>query len=100
MKATKCGTITAQEIAKSQKVDELLVGMLAPLRSEKRNLCQQYTVRVMRLLTAVGICDETGISEYSPNSVTGQFTSEGFGDGVKCMFVTPSINSEASTLTM
>ena len=41
----------------------------------------------MRALTAVGVCDESGPSEYLPNDVTVEFTSGRLGDGVKCMFV-------------
>ena len=37
----------------------------------------------MRVLAAVGICNESGIHKYSPNDVTKEFASEGIGDGVK-----------------
>ena len=52
----------------------------------------------MRVLTAVGICDESGLCEYSPNSVTREFTS-GLGDGVKCLSVTLDEISRARLLT-
>lgn len=54
----------------------------------------------MRALTAVGICDEPGPREYSPNSVTSEFTSGGLGDGVKCMSVALGTVSGARPLTM
>lgn len=41
----------------------------------------------MRVITAVGACDEIGIAEYSPNDVTRQFTSDVLEDGVKCLSV-------------
>ena len=54
----------------------------------------------MRVLTAVGICNESGRCEYSPNGVTHEFTSGGLGDGVKCMFVTSVVNFRASLLML
>ena len=53
----------------------------------------------MRVLTAVGICDESGLREYSPNSVTREFTSGGLEDGVKCLSVTLGEISRARLLT-
>ena len=41
----------------------------------------------MRALVAMGVCDEVGPYEYSSNEVTREFTSGGFEDGAKCLFV-------------
>lgn len=51
------------------------------------NSCQQTIVRTMRALVAMGICEEYGSYEYLSNEVTREFTSGGFEDGVKCLFV-------------
>ena len=54
----------------------------------------------MRVLTAVGVFDESGPREYSPNSVTSEFTSGGLGDGVKCMSVALGTTPGVTPLTM
>lgn len=41
----------------------------------------------MRALVAMGICGEDGPYEYSSNEVTREFTSGGFEDGAKFLFV-------------
>lgn len=54
----------------------------------------------MRVLTAMGICDEAGLCKYVPNKVISDFASGGLGDGVKCMFVRSVLNSKTLSLTM
>ena len=51
-----------------------------------------YTVRVMRALTAIGVCAEYGPGQYSPTPVTKEF-ADGLGDGVKALSVVPYISS-------
>ena len=45
----------------------------------------------MRVLTAVGICNEVGPSKYSPNDVTQEFTEQGLGNGVNHLSVSSHI---------
>ncbi len=54
----------------------------------------------MRILIAVGICDESGPYIYLANNVTREFLSGGLSDGVKYMFVIPSVNSKSNLLTV
>ncbi|KAI4098443.1 MAG: hypothetical protein LQ339_006414 [Xanthoria mediterranea] len=63
----RSGPVSATLLAESTQCEEILV------------------VRIMRCLTAMGICNEDGPRTYSPNEVTKEFTSEGLKDGVKCL---------------
>ncbi|CAO1605760.1 hypothetical protein XANCAGTX0491_009266 [Xanthoria calcicola] len=63
----RSGPVSATSLAESTQSEEILV------------------VRIMRCLTAMGICDEDGPCRYSPNKVTKVLTSEGLKDGVKCL---------------
>ena len=99
VRATKGGSVTTRETAESKNVDELLVGILATPERGKEHLLR-FPVCIMRVLTAMGICDESGLCKYVPNKVISDFASGGLGDSVKCMFVRSVLNSKALSLTV
>jgi len=41
----------------------------------------------MRVLTAMGVCDEVGVHSYKANYVTQTLAQEAFSNGVKIRFV-------------
>lgn len=77
--------IAAHQLAKQQSTEALLVGMWPYLGWHEQSLSSSLVVRIMRAITAMGICNEVGPSLYLPNQVTREFATAGLGDGVKCL---------------
>ena len=69
--ASKGRSVTAEDLSKTTGFNALLIGTALPNRALTRALTQRKcTVRIMRLVTYVGYCDEVGESEYAANKVT------------------------------
>lgn len=52
----------------------------------------------MRVLTAMGVCDEVGPQSYKANLVTEAIAKEGFSNGVKFVCVLLALPTKQSTL--
>ena len=47
----------------------------------------ELIARLMRVITAIGVCDEVGQERYASNPVTGVFAKGGIEAGVKFLYV-------------
>ena len=55
--------------------------------TREQQCSSNFVARVMRAITAMGVCTEAGTCLYSPNQVTRAFATAGLRDGVKCLYV-------------
>lgn len=81
-------SIAAEDLSKTTGFNTLLIGTTLLEKPTTQALTQRKrTVRIMRLVTYVGICDEVGESEYAANEVTYLFNTPGMTGAERHQFV-------------
>ena len=83
-------SITAEDLSKATGTDTLLTGTTLTLITTTRALTRQKsTVRIMRLVTYVGYCEEVGENEYAANDVTYLFNTPAMSGAERHQSVPP-----------
>lgn len=83
-------SITAEDLSKATGTDTLLIGTtLTSIATTRALTRQKSTVRIMRLVTYVGYCDEVGENEYAANDVTYLFNTPAMSGAERHQSVPP-----------